>query len=343
MLGVDWERWIGEESSSKSMHLSGSYSVVHPDTNLKLISLNTQYWYKHNFWLYESDEFRPDPNGIQEFLVNELHHAEALGQRAWIFGHVPPGASDALYDQTNYYDQIIHRYEKTVAAQFFGHTHRDQFEVGYRDYEWRSAANAMSFGLIAPALTPTEGNPAFTVYDVDSVTYDILDVKVYFANMSDPMYHIKPTWKLLYSARETYLPLVLPRMTAATAAVNMPLDAKFWHHLTEVFERNDTAFELYRNLGGRFRDPPYKPCKAKCKDQAICAIRSMRAENNCDRKSLRDIVVGRHEAEETSAGAWDEDSDEGRCEGTSFPLILRRLLQSAREDLAKQGISRPTA
>ncbi len=44
---------------------------------------------------------RPDPNGIQEFLVNELHDAEALGQRAWIFGHVPPGAADALYDQVS--------------------------------------------------------------------------------------------------------------------------------------------------------------------------------------------------------------------------------------------------
>ena len=96
------------------------------------------------------------------------------------------------------------------------------------------------------------------------------------------------TWKLLYSARDTYMPLVLPSLSANTEvdADSMPLDAKFWHHLTEVFERNNTAFELYRNLGGRLRDPPYKPCKGKCKDQTICAIRSMRAENNCVRHNI---------------------------------------------------------
>ena len=56
----------------------------------------------------------------------------------------------------------------------------------------------MNFGLIAPSLTPTstlvsslypmvgldthvtlDGNPAFTVYDVDPDTYDIMDRKVY--------------------------------------------------------------------------------------------------------------------------------------------------------------------
>ena len=42
---------------------------------------------------------RPDPNGILEFLVNELAAAEKAGQRAWIFGHIPPGASDVMRDQ----------------------------------------------------------------------------------------------------------------------------------------------------------------------------------------------------------------------------------------------------
>lgn len=53
------------------------------------------------------------------------------------------------------------------------------------------------------------------------------------------------------------------------------------------------------------------------------------------RKTLKDIVVRRHEAaEDASAGAWDDGLDEGKCEGTSFPLILQRLMRSAREESA---------
>ena len=42
---------------------------------------------------------RPDPNGILSFLVSELDSAEKAGQRAWIFGHIPPGSSDMMRDQ----------------------------------------------------------------------------------------------------------------------------------------------------------------------------------------------------------------------------------------------------
>lgn len=36
---------------------------------------------------------------------------------------MPPGETDTLHDQSNYYDQIVQRYKDTIAAQFFGHTH----------------------------------------------------------------------------------------------------------------------------------------------------------------------------------------------------------------------------
>ena len=59
---------------------------------------------------------RPDPNGILEFLVNELAAAEKAGQRAWIFGHIPPGASDVMRDQVRN-DISISRY---ISSLIFG-------------------------------------------------------------------------------------------------------------------------------------------------------------------------------------------------------------------------------
>lgn len=41
-----WERWIGEDSARTVQTMSGCYSVIHPGTNLKIISLNTGFWYK---------------------------------------------------------------------------------------------------------------------------------------------------------------------------------------------------------------------------------------------------------------------------------------------------------
>lgn len=63
--------------------------------------------------------------------------------------------------------------------------------------------------MILTLTTDLDGNPAFTVYDVDPDTYDIMDVKVYIckfyrcspecyrlsvstlANMTLPNYHVK--------------------------------------------------------------------------------------------------------------------------------------------------------
>ena len=52
-----------------------------------------------NCFSLNSQPQSPDPNSILSFLVDELQAAEDAGQRAWIFGHVPPGVSDAMRDQ----------------------------------------------------------------------------------------------------------------------------------------------------------------------------------------------------------------------------------------------------
>jgi hypothetical protein len=91
-----------------------------------------------------SSEHRPDPNGILAFLVDVLQATEDAGQRAWIIGHVPPGHVDTMHDQvsfdehqsfesfvwptyfltqSNHYNQVIQRYNNSIAGQFFGHSH----------------------------------------------------------------------------------------------------------------------------------------------------------------------------------------------------------------------------
>ncbi|KAF8205435.1 sphingomyelin phosphodiesterase [Mycena galopus ATCC 62051] len=268
----EWAHWINDTAANEEKHFSGSYSVTAPGTNLRIISINTVYWYKQNFWLYDSDTPVPDPRGILEFMVNQLQGAEDAGQRVWIIGHMPPGSQDAFNDQSNYYNQILQRYHNTIAGQFFGHTHYDEFEIAYSNYENRRADTAVGVAWIAPALTPRSGNPALRVYDVDPDTYEIMDSKVYFSDMKNPEYQTKPEWKLYYSAREEYGLLVDLAPTA-------PLDARFWHTVTEAFEKNDTAFQRYNEF--MTRGAHVEPCDAACKKGAICQMRAARAEDNC--------------------------------------------------------------
>ncbi|KAJ7640733.1 Metallo-dependent phosphatase-like protein [Mycena polygramma] len=280
--GKQWAHWTNRTAGREVKHFSGSYSVTAPGTNLRIISINTVYWYKQNFWLYESDTPEADPRGILEFTVNELQAAEEAGQRAWIIGHMPPGSQDCFSDQSNYYDQIVQRYRNTIAGQFFGHTHDDEFEIAYSDYENRGAETAVGVVWIAPALTPRSGSPAYKVYDVDHDTYEIMDSKVYFSDLKNPAYQTNPEWKLYYSARAEYGPLVDLAPTA-------PLDARFWHAVTEAFEKNETAFQRYNEF--LTRGAHVQPCDAACKKVAICQMRAARAENNCVRFCFVDEIL----------------------------------------------------
>ncbi|KPV74114.1 uncharacterized protein RHOBADRAFT_37989 [Rhodotorula graminis WP1] len=277
----DWEKWVGRAAAEQVRTMSGCYATVHPGTSLKIISLNTNLWYKQNFWLYDSDAPVWDPNGILTWLARELDEAEQAGQRAWIIGHMSFGKTDTLRDQSNYAGQIFQRYHRTIAAHFYGHSHRDEFEIGYSDYSDRSPATATAISFIGGALTPASGNPVFRVYDVDPDTYEVVDFVPIIANRSSSTYQAGPEWARYYSARESYGAFLDPPHPARE-----PLNARFWHRLTEAFEVNESAFQLY--LTRTLRGHPTSATKCdtpSCKAAKLCALRSMRSEDNCVRPS----------------------------------------------------------
>ncbi|KAF5338260.1 hypothetical protein D9758_012855 [Tetrapyrgos nigripes] len=307
-----WVQWIGSQASQEVQHDSGSYAALVPETNL-LSSRNFLFLMssEFSFWLYDSDEFQPDPNGVLAFIVDQLQAAEDAGQKVWIIGHIPLGKEDTMEDQSNYYDQILQRYKDTIAGHFFGHSHKDQFEIAYSDYSEQTAENAVSVALIGPALTPTSGNPAFKVYDVDPDTFGVVNMRVVFTNTSDPSFQVEPKWELYYDARETYGPLV-------GLAADSELTPAFWHNLTEVFERNDTAFQLYNTFISR--GGAVTPCDADCKANTICDQRAFRSENNCDTPTPG-IAFRRDVAVHVVAAHVESD----KCEGSGIRSLLQKM------------------
>ncbi|KAF8195282.1 sphingomyelin phosphodiesterase [Mycena galopus ATCC 62051] len=308
-----WERWIGETAAFEVDHNSGSYSAKVPGMDLRIIAVNTQYWYKQNYWLYDSDVVQPDPNGIIAFLVDALQAAEDAGDRAWIIGHIPLGKEDTLQDQSNYYDQVLQRYINTIAGQFFGHSHKDQFEIAYSNYSDQTAANAVAVALIGPALTPTSGNPAFKFYDIDPDTFEVMDSSVIFTNISDPTFQIRPTWGLYYSARETYGPLV-------GLKPNEPLSPAFWHNLTDVFTVNETAFQMFNTFISR--GGAVTACDADCQNTTICDMRAFRSQDNCDTPAEGFSL--RRRASTSPGHEFDA------CEGTGLAHIFSGMVEAAK-------------
>lgn len=273
-ISSDIESWVGSAAAAEVSSNYGSYSVLDATTGLRIISLNTNLWYKSNYWMYETT-MEHDPSGLFAWLAAELEAAEVAGERVWLLGHMPLGSSDAFHDQSYYFDTIVQRFDGTIAAVFYGHTHKDEWELAYSDYADQTAATATMMSYIAPALTPTSGNPTFRVYSVDPVTFGILDFTVYYANLSSPTYQTDgPTWEALYSAKDTYGAAL--GYTDAAAE----LTPAFWHNVTALFESDDDAFQQY--VARKTRDyGTTAACTGDCKTLEICQLRAAQAQYNC--------------------------------------------------------------
>ena len=273
LLSGDWSQWIGADSASSETNF-GAYSTKYANGNLRVISINTNMYYTQNYWLYE-EPMEQDPSGQLEWLVNELQAAEDAGDRVYIIGHTPMGGGDAFHDTSNYLDQIVNRYSNTIAALFFGHTHVDEFQISYSDYNSQTYQSAEAMSYVMPSMTPTSGFPAFRVYSVDPVTFSVLDSTTYIADMTAASYQTTgPVWTKYYSAKEAYGPLVTPPLST-----NDELSPAFWHNVTIALSNNDSAFNEY--YARKSRGWNVGSCAGTCVANEICQLRAARSQNNC--------------------------------------------------------------
>jgi len=59
----------------------------------------------------------------------------------------------------------FNRYESTITAQFFGHTHFDEFELFY---DTQDLGRPVSIAYVGPSVTPYyDLNPGYRIYYVD--------------------------------------------------------------------------------------------------------------------------------------------------------------------------------
>ncbi|KAF9055914.1 sphingomyelin phosphodiesterase [Panaeolus papilionaceus] len=275
------EDWLPDSAVQLARTHYGGYMVRRAD-GLRVISLNTNlcklihsFGYRANYFNY-FNMTNPDNSGILRFLTDELQDAEDAGDRVWIIGHVLSGwdGTNPLKNPTNLFYQIVDRYSPHVIANiFFGHTHEDQLNIFYTNNGTvMSAATAQAVSWIGPSLTPnTNLNSGFRVYEVDSATFEIMDAHTWRSDVNsfpalDPQLQFGPTYAYEYNTRQTY-------GGSINWGTNDPLNATWWHLVTEAMETNPSLVSTFNTLQGK-SSVLTPPCTGACATAKICYIRS---------------------------------------------------------------------
>ena len=207
------------------------------------------------------------------FLIQELQSAEDCGERVWILGHVLPGwdGTNSLPNPTNLFYQIVDRYSPHVIANvFFGHTHEDQVMIYYANNGTnQSSDNALTTGWICPSVTPlTNLNSGFRMYEVDTGSFEIYEAYTWYSAVSNfpELNHSKtgPTFEFEYSTRDAYIDW----------PESSPLDAKFWHAVTEAMQTNITMVEQFNTYQGKSSIKTPNCTSPACQNAKVCYMRS---------------------------------------------------------------------
>ncbi|CAH2226161.1 sphingomyelin phosphodiesterase [Pelobates cultripes] len=190
-----------------------------------------------------------------------------------IIGHIPPGICAKTWSW-NYY-RIVNRYESTISAQFFGHTHLDEFEIFYDE---ETLTRPLSVAFIAPSITTYVNlNPGYRVYLIDgeypASSHMVLDHETYILNLTQANAKVteEPSWTLLYSAVKTY------GMKSA-----YPSD---WDNLIHRFLQDERLFQTFWYL--YHKGHVEEVCKESCKSTLLCTLRSARSDDTQLCKDLK--------------------------------------------------------
>ncbi|CAF3066537.1 unnamed protein product [Rotaria socialis] len=199
-LADNWIR-LGLPADTRDSILNGAFYTALVRPGLRLISINMNYCSRENFWLLVNST---DPLGQLQWLIDWLQYAEDHEEKVHIIGHHPPRSCLASFGW-NFY-KIVNRYENTIAGQFYGHSHLDEFLMFY-DEENRTRPVSMAY--MGPSLTTSSYlNPGYRVYSIDGdyegSSFWTLDHRTVIMNLTASNMYNRTIFTDEYDARDAY-------------------------------------------------------------------------------------------------------------------------------------------
>ncbi|XP_064651922.1 sphingomyelin phosphodiesterase-like [Lineus longissimus] len=267
-IAVSWGNWL-PKNDTMAFIKKGAYYTTLIKPGFRIISLNMNYCNNQNWWMMINTT---DPTGELQFLVETLQKAEDNKELVHIIGHIPPGSGTCLSTWSWNYHRIVNRYESTIVAQFFGHTHTDSFELFFDE---KNVTRPTSIAYVGPSVTSyPDLNPGFRIHTLDGdhkeTTRMVLDHETYVMNLTEANLSGVPKWKLEYTAKDAYnLKSLLP---------------SDWNDLVNRMKADDTLFTKYFRFYYKLAD--HAPCRGDCKTGMLCGLRSARSYDNTFCKGL---------------------------------------------------------
>ncbi|KAL9647468.1 hypothetical protein ABK040_006829 [Willaertia magna] len=132
---ANWKEWLTEPYQRESFLKGGYYKYEMKKYNnpLHILVLNSMFYSARQWPKINNSKVPDDPSEQFKWLENELRIARDNGITCYIVTHIP--ATQNSYDnkllwspqyQTRFLS-IVENYQRTVAAVFFGHLHKDEF------------------------------------------------------------------------------------------------------------------------------------------------------------------------------------------------------------------------
>jgi hypothetical protein len=136
----------------------------------------------------------------------------------------------------------------------------------------QTAENAVTSAWVGPSITPlTNLNSGFRMYEVDTGSWEVFDAYTFYADVNSfaTLNGTGPVWRFEYSTREAYGPVTNWPDSA-------PLNATFWHHVTEAMEV-DTTNKLVSQINtyqGKSSAKSPNCTSDACAQAKVCYMRS---------------------------------------------------------------------
>ncbi|KAL5481336.1 hypothetical protein EMCRGX_G021473 [Ephydatia muelleri] len=265
-LAQYWQKWVNfTDISMETVKRSACYSVVIPNTNLKLVSFNANYGYVANFYSYLND-VNVDYFLLLDWLELEVDSAEKTGQKVLIIAHVPPGDTSTHSSYGEFYLNLTKRYGSTIVGHLTGHTHNDEFQLAQDEY------GVYGVVMVAPSVTPyTNNNPAFRIYTMDLIKDTLLGYDQYFLNLTkaNEMAALKqvPSFELSYT---TALEYGLQDLSPQSYAALIERQA-----ISLQFEKYEDLISTYNYNKHSKSNEAYKNCDITCQRNILCAVQNI--------------------------------------------------------------------
>lgn len=249
-----WSGWLTNDTLPSIQR--GGYYTTTIIPGLRLIGLNNNDCYVYNWWNFYTVEGQAEQ---LQWFHDVLLQAEALNEKVHVLAHIPPGEGSCMRVWSREYNRIVERFRHVIVAQFYGHTHFDEFNLAYSD---KNLYDAVSVGWNGGSLTAyADVNPNYKIFEVDSINFEIVNFESWGYNLTEANLESTkpPNWRKIYSFKQTY---------------NLQdLSLRSLHDLINQFVGNETLLYEYWRLKVKDGDPLLKVgCNRSCLTSALCEI-----------------------------------------------------------------------